>query len=84
MGAKAIWIRHSDFFFLSMPVSLSRIIRHSHLFTRLEIYHHIYFINWNCIPRGVVCPGRGGEGYSHIYAIKVHMCHVKDMFFEQP
>ena len=34
---------YSDFF-PSMPVSLSRIIYHSHLFTRLEIYHHIYFI----------------------------------------
>ena len=30
-------------FFPSMPVSLSRIIHHSHSFTRLEIYHHIYF-----------------------------------------
>ena len=29
----------------SMPVSLSRIIHHSHSFTRLEIYHHIYFID---------------------------------------
>ena len=29
----------------SMPVSLSRIIHHSHSFTRLKkIYHHIYFI----------------------------------------
>ena len=27
-----------------MPVSLSRIIHHSHSFTRLEIYHHIYFM----------------------------------------
>ena len=26
-----------------MPVSLSGIIHHSHSFTRLEIYHHIYF-----------------------------------------
>ena len=34
---------HSDFFFPSMPVSLSGIIHHSHSFTRLEIYHHIYF-----------------------------------------
>ena len=25
-------------------MSLSRIIHHSHSFTRLEIYHHIYFI----------------------------------------
>ena len=33
------WHRHP-----SMPVSLSRIIHHSHSFTRLEIYHHIYFI----------------------------------------
>ena len=24
-------------------MSLSRVIHHSHLFTRLEIYHHIYF-----------------------------------------
>ena len=32
------------FLFQSMPVSLSRIIHHSHSFTRLEIYHHIYFI----------------------------------------
>ena len=24
-------------------MSLSRIIHHSHSFTRLEIYHHIYF-----------------------------------------
>lgn len=32
-------------FFPSMPVSLSRIIHHTHSFTRLEIiYHHIYFI----------------------------------------
>ena len=28
----------------SMPVSLSGIINHSHSFTRLEIYHHIYLI----------------------------------------
>ena len=28
----------------SMPVSISRIIYHSHSFTRLEIYHHIYFM----------------------------------------
>ena len=28
-------------------MSLSRIIYHSHLFTRLEIYHHIYFIIQN-------------------------------------
>ena len=34
---------HSDFF-PSMPVSLSGITHHSHSFTRLEIYHHIYFI----------------------------------------
>ena len=27
-----------------MPVSLSGIIHHSHSFTRLKIYHHIYFI----------------------------------------
>ena len=27
----------------SMPVSLSGIIHHSHSFTRLETYHHIYF-----------------------------------------
>ena len=27
-----------------MPLSLSRIIHHSHSFTRLEIHHHIYFI----------------------------------------
>ena len=40
---------HSDFF-PSMPASLSRIIHHSNSFTRLEIYHHIYFndlILWN-------------------------------------
>ena len=28
----------------SMPVSLSGIIHHSHSFTRLKIYHHIYLI----------------------------------------
>ena len=28
-------------------MSLSRIIHHSHSFTRLEIYHHIYFNNNN-------------------------------------
>ena len=33
-----------DFFFPSIPVLLSRIIHHSHSFTRLEINHHIYFI----------------------------------------
>ena len=32
------------FFFPSMPVSLSGIIHHSHSFTRLKIYHHIYLI----------------------------------------
>ena len=26
-------------------MSLSGIINHSHSFTRLEIYHHIYFVN---------------------------------------
>ena len=31
-------------FFPSMPLSLSGITHHSHLFTRLKIYHHIYFI----------------------------------------
>ena len=30
-------------FFPSMPLSLSGIIHHSHSFTRLEIYNHIYF-----------------------------------------
>ena len=40
-------------------MSLSRIIYHSHLFTRLEIYHHIYFIvqdcfsEWRDVPAGV-------------------------------
>ena len=29
---------------VSMPVSLSGVIHHSHSFTGLEIYHHIYFI----------------------------------------
>ena len=29
-------------YYSSMPVSLSGIIHHSHSFTRLEIYHHIY------------------------------------------
>ena len=28
-----------------MPASLSRIIHHSHSFTRREVYHHIHFIN---------------------------------------
>ena len=43
--SKRVQIEHSDFFFFpSMPVSLSGIIHHSHSFTRLEIYHHIYFI----------------------------------------
>ena len=32
-------------------MSLSRIIHHSHLFTRLEIYHHIYFIKWPIISQ---------------------------------
>ena len=36
-------------FFPSMPVSLSGIINHSHSFTRLEIYHHIYFIVILCL-----------------------------------
>ena len=45
------------FFFPSMPVSLSGIIHHSHSFTRLKIYHHIYFIFVFCpkidfFPRG--------------------------------
>ena len=35
--------RSTRIFFPSMPVSLSRIIHHSHSFTMLEIYHHIYF-----------------------------------------
>ena len=34
-----------SFFFPSMPVSLSRMIHHSHSFTRLEINHHIHFIS---------------------------------------
>ena len=52
MGAKAIKLgswEHSGFFFPIMPVSLSRIIHHSHSFTRLEIYRHIYFIYKNCV-----------------------------------
>ena len=36
--------RSTRIFFPSMPVSLSGITHHSHSFTRLEIYHHIYFI----------------------------------------
>ena len=36
--------RSTRIFFPSMPVSLSGIIHHSHSFTRLKIYHHIYFI----------------------------------------
>ena len=33
-------------------MSLSRIIHHSHSFTELEIYHHIYFMkifHWNLV-----------------------------------
>ena len=46
MGAKAIklLIGALRFLFLIMPVSLSRMIRHSHSFIRVEIYHHINFI----------------------------------------
>ena len=33
-------------------MSLSRIINHSHSFTRLEIYHHIYFINFIVVFSG--------------------------------
>ena len=44
-------------------MSLSRIIHHSHSFTRLEIYHHIYFMNHNEITE-LKCGGREeAEGF---------------------
>ena len=35
---------NSDFLSLSMPVSLTEKSHHSHSFTRLKIYHHIYYL----------------------------------------
>ena len=37
-----------------MPLSLFRIMHHFHSFTRLEIYHHIYFMS-NDIPQFSNC-----------------------------
>ena len=42
-----------------MPVSLSRIIHHSHSFTRPEIYHHIYFITLLLLTKHVAVKLRG-------------------------
>ena len=52
MGAKVIKLGSWEYaeYAECMPVSLFRIIHHSHSFTRLEIYHHIYFIRTFMLP----------------------------------
>ena len=65
-----------------MPVSLSSIINHSHSFTRLEIYHHIYFklSLFYCKSRFSVLLNAELIGKLSLFFLRLSLCHGITVF----